>query len=413
VRRPLAPPVPPPVPPLGETAVSRIERAVFAALDARAPAAAVARVPRRRLFALSLAGAVAAGVVFGAREWRRDDGPPSRAQVSTAQLSTTTSGSHIAVLGATLDVAPESNVSFGSARDGSVIVALDRGAVTCEVAPRSKRAPFVVEAGETRVTVIGTRFTVHRVGAHATVSVEHGLVEVADTNMTELVHAGERFRPGEPVTLEPLASEAPAAAVVGPASAPAAPVATAPAAHRPSGAALAAVGAVVAARDTARAWHARHLALDRGARAGARVDEARSDDARIDDARIDDARARARAAPEGPAASVAVAVPVAADRQPGLGARAGASRSSAQVLFELAAQLEVRDPEAALRIYGEIATGEDAWGASASFASARLEAEGGQDAAARAACEDYLRRFPRGPNADDARSLLTSLAPSR
>jgi len=391
------------VPPLGEAAVSRIERAVFAALDARAPVAAVARVPRRRLLAFSLAGAVAAGVVFGAREWRRDDAPPSRAQLSTAKLSTTTSGSHIAVLGATLDVAPESDVSFGSARDGSVVVALDRGAVTCEVAPRSKRAPFVVEAGETRVTVIGTRFTVHRVGAHATVSVEHGLVEVADTNMTELVRAGERFRPGEAVTPEPLASEAPAAAVVAPA--PAAPVASAPAAHGPS---LAAVAGVIDAHGTARPSHERHLALDRGPRADARVDDARIGHARVGDARIEDTRARAPAAAEGPAASVAVAVPVAADRQPG----PGASRGSAQVLFELAAQLEVRDPEAALRIYGEIATGEDAWGASASFASARLEAEGGQDVAARAACEDYLRRFPRGPNADDARSLLTSLAPS-
>jgi hypothetical protein len=84
-----------------------------------------------------------------------------------------------------------------------------------------------------------------------------------------------------------------------------------------------------------------------------------------------------------------------------------AQRRSVQVLFELAAQLEIRDPEAALRIYGELAAGEDGWAASALFASARLESERGQAQLARELCETYLHRFPRGPNADDARTLLS------
>ena len=79
-----------------------------------------------------------------------------------------------------------------------------------------------------------------------------------------------------------------------------------------------------------------------------------------------------------------------------------------QVLFELAAQLEVRDPVAALRIYGELAGGVDGWAASALFASARLEAERGLAPQARALCDSYLQRFPRGPNADDARALLST-----
>ncbi|HVU49763.1 MAG TPA: FecR family protein, partial [Polyangia bacterium] len=207
-----------PVPPLGEAAISRIERGLFAALEARPLAAASPAGARRRGLAVAAVGVAAAVALFGAREWRRGEGP-----TRATQISTTTSGSRIAIAGATLEVAPHSAISVGGGRDGAVVVALERGTVTCEVEPRSKRAPFIVEAGATHVTVIGTRFSVHRVGEHATVSVEHGLVEVADTDMTELVHAGERFVPGQPVTREPLASETPAAAPEAPAKEPAAP----------------------------------------------------------------------------------------------------------------------------------------------------------------------------------------------
>jgi hypothetical protein len=63
---------------------------------------------------------------------------------------------------------------------------------------------------------------------------------------------------------------------------------------------------------------------------------------------------------------------------------------------------------AALRIYGELAGGADGWAASALFAQARLEAERGRTPQARALCDSYLQRFPRGPNADDARALLAT-----
>ena len=368
---------PPSIPPLGEAALGRIERGVFAVMDERGLPPAPARASRRRLFVFSLAGAVAAAAVFGVREWRRDETSPVRA----ALISTTTSGSHIAMAGATLDVAPESAVSFGGGRGGATVVVLDRGAVTCEVAPRSKRAPFIVEAGATRVTVIGTRFTVNRVGEHATVSVEHGLVEVADTDMTELVRAGERYRPGEPVALAPLAplaSEAPAAP---------APLAVAVAVER------AAVVPAPVVHSVPRPSRLRRLALADGS------------------SLAPPPAARRAAFDVTPRPSLGAAASASDSEAAQAGApdqRAGAQRGSIQVLFELAAQLEVRDPEAALRIYGEIATGEDAWAASALFASARLEAENGHAFVARGACEDYLRRFPRGPNADDARTLLAT-----
>ena len=368
----------PPIPPLGDAAVGRIERGLWEALDARPLTPARARGGKRRALAFSLAGVAAAGALFAAREARRAESLPARA----AQISTTTSGSHIAITGAVLDVAPQSAVSFGGGRDGAVVVVLDRGTVTCEVEPRSKRAPFIVEAGATRVTVIGTRFSVQRVGEHATVTVEHGLVEVADTNMTELVHAGERYRPGEPVTRASLASEAPPATAPPQVTVPQPAVAVNPVAPVPLPARL---PPVALARQ-------RRLALADASQAGA-APGAPPAGTRITEAVV--------AAP-----AIAAPAPDATATDPDATARAGAQRRSVQVLFELAAQLEIRDPEAALRIYEELAAGEDAWAASALFAAARLESERGQSQRARPLCETYLQRFPRGPNADDARTLL-------
>jgi hypothetical protein len=343
-----------------------------------------ARPWRRRLVGLSLAAAAAVAVV-GVREARRGEGGPGR----TAQITTTTSGSRIAIAGAALEIAPESAVSFGGGKDGAMVVVLDRGAVTCEVTPRTNRAPFIVEAGATRVTVIGTRFTVRRVGGHASVSVEHGLVEVADTNMTELVHAGERFQPGEPVALEPLATEAVAPPVAAP------PVAAAKAS------APAAVVAAVASpsRTPAHRAHERRVAVASPAEPAAPPAPAERESA-----------PRVEETPAAPAPTAA-ALEVAKAEKPAAGVpeRAGPQRGSTQVLFELAAQLEVRDPTTALSIYGQIAAGDDPWAASALFASARLEAERNRTRGARELSQTYLRRFPLGPNADDARALLDTL----
>lgn len=366
---------PPAVPTLSDAALERMERNVFAALDARAIRPDAAPGSRRRVLGFALAGAAIAAGVFTVREWRHASAPVTRAAElaeAATEITTTTSGSHIDIAGAALDVAPQSAVSVGGGPGGSTVVVLERGAVTCEVAPRTTRAPFVVQAGQTRVTVIGTRFTVRRVGDRAAVSVEHGLVEVADTNMTELVHVGERFVPGEGVTRAPLAS---AEAEAPPASAPE------PAREEP------------AAPQPARAPHRRVVA-----RADVHAIEAPV------------AAPRAEAAAIAPAAETAVHS-VEVEAPAGAPAAEGAPpRRSVQVLFELAAQLELKDPSAALRIYGELAASEDAWAASALFASARLEGERGQDARARELAAAYLRRFPTGPNADDARTLL---APAR
>jgi hypothetical protein len=366
---------PPGIPPLSDAAIERIERGVFAALDARAVQPDREPAPRRRLAAFAFAGAAVVGAFFGVREWRRAE----TASAQSAQISTGDSGSHIAIEGAVLDVAPHSAVSFGG-RGGATVVVLDRGTVTCEVAPRGKRPPFVVEAGATRVTVIGTKFSVARAGEHATVSVAHGLVEVADTNFTQLVRAGESYRPGEAVVAEPLASAPPVVAV-------AAPVVAAPPAAPPA--------VVAPALPAPRAARPRRLALAEPVRA-----PAAEAPAPIVEAEAPVAAPAPAAAPE---EAPVEAVPAAPEPQRAV------QRRSVQVLFELAAQLEVRDPAAALRIYGELSAADDGWAASALFASARLEAERGQAPRARELCETYLRRFPRSPNADDARALLATL----
>ena len=346
------------------------------------------RARRGARLAFALAGVAAAAALVVVREGRHGEALSGRA----ARISTTTSGSSIAIAGATLEVAPQSAVSFGGGRDGALVVVLDRGTVTCEVAPRSKRAPFIVEAGATRVTVIGTRFSVHRVGGHATVSVEHGLVEVADTNMTELVRAGERYHPGEPVVREALSSDA----RTEPAAAARVTVPTAPPVAAPQ--TVAAPASVTSASSDAAVSPSRKRRLALAEPAAGRP-HASSDEA------PDEARPR-----EEPAAPAETAPAVAAAPEVKPAEDVGARRHTVQVLYELAAQLEVRDPEAALRIYGELAAGPTesggGWAASALFAAARLEAERGQAQRARELAETYLRRFPRGPNADDARTLL-------
>jgi hypothetical protein len=366
------------IPPLSDSGLHRIERGVFAALDAPAPLMAPmpARPGRRRFVALSFAAAAVAVVGVGVRQGRRGEPVAGR----TAQITTTTSGSRIAVAGAALEIAPDSAVTFGGGKDGAMVVVLDRGAVTCEVAPRTNRAPFIVEAGATRVTVIGTRFSVRRVGGHASVSVEHGLVEVADTNMTELVRAGESFRPGEPVTREPLATEAPA------------PVAATPVAATVVAATTSAPIVAEESRAPAHRAHEHHVAVASAAEVVASPTATPT-----------------LAASEARAAAPANDVPVVETPAAAAPSESGAQRGSPQVLFELAAQLEVRDPTTALSIYGQIAAGDDAWAASALFASARLEAERNRARGARELSEAYLRRFPRGPNADDARALLDAL----
>ena len=77
--------------------------------------------------------------------------------------------------------------------------------------------------------------------------------------------------------------------------------------------------------------------------------------------------------------------------------------------FEKAARLEASDAPAAITEYRKLARRSDSWGATALFAIARLEAARGDQAAAEKDLRAYLKRFPDGRNAEDARVLLDRL----
>ena len=86
-----------------------------------------------------------------------------------------------------------------------------------------------------------------------------------------------------------------------------------------------------------------------------------------------------------------------------------ASPPSVQHRFEMATQIEAKEPAEAIRLYEGIESSGSSWAANALFAHGRLEAARGNRVAARRILSQYLRRFPAGANAPDARLLLSRL----
>ena len=76
--------------------------------------------------------------------------------------------------------------------------------------------------------------------------------------------------------------------------------------------------------------------------------------------------------------------------------------------FERAGALEVRDPRGALALYLELSRGTSKWAENSLYAAARLSTDRGETRA-KTLLEMYLRRYPRGANAADARKLLDRL----
>jgi len=109
------------------------------------------------------------------------------------------------------------------------------------------------------------------------------------------------------------------------------------------------------------------------------------------------------AAPSPPAspAAVAPAADVAAPPAP--------AEPTPQARYEAAERLERTDPARALRLYSDLSRGTDPWAQNALYAAGRLQADRGARGDAVRLLEEYLRRFPRGSNAQDARALRESL----
>lgn len=345
------------VEPLSDARWSRIERGLFEKLDAEPVGVApppellpVVDVPRRSWTApLAAASAIAAAIalVVGAMRLFAPAGAPTVAVNNPSRIVTGASDSHLVLGENSLDVAPESALVVSGADDNGVLVVMDRGKVTYEVAPRKGRPPFVVQAGGVRVRVIGTRFTVARDGDSATVAVDHGVVEVTAQGRSVLVKAGESWPPS-PATAT-TTTAAPSATTIAP------PASTAALAPRPSAKPAPARPQLAAKNDPS------------------------------------------------PPSTIIGTFPASApdDVTP-----PAPPPPSPQQIFEQASKLERSDPARALALYRQLAAQGGAWGMNALFAAGRLEFDRGNRGAARQLLNEYLARYPRGPNAADARALL-------
>ncbi len=84
-------------------------------------------------------------------------------------------------------------------------------------------------------------------------------------------------------------------------------------------------------------------------------------------------------------------------------------RPSPRERYEQALRTETSQPDTSLATYRELAQGTGPWAMNALFAEGRLESERGHNAEATRLLDEYLLRFPTGPNAEDARQLRARL----
>ena len=172
---------PPPVEKLSDVAWARVERGLWARMDGAGTVTAASgsrELGRERRnwkwLAMPVAAAAACALVMFAT---RGTPTPATAEQEPARVVSGASPSSVSFGDA--HVMLDANTALEMEHDGDKPVALlEHGAAWFAVAPRGDRPPFQVRAGDTLVTVVGTRFRVARDGEHADVTVDHGAVEV-------------------------------------------------------------------------------------------------------------------------------------------------------------------------------------------------------------------------------------------
>jgi len=278
----------------------------------------------------------------------------------TSRIATGPNPTRVALPGLVLDVEPESAVVVGAETPQGLLVVIDRGSIVFQVAPRSSSSPLIVQAGELLVRVVGTRFSVTRLGEVARVKVFEGTVEITSRGHSRRVGAGETWAPEvlEQPTSKSGSPVANGSNVAPPPSSLSSPV----------------------PRQSTRT----SPADVRGDAVTARRSQSSSSTVQ-----------KSSQPASSPNAPVAVA-----EAAPG---------RSPQAMFEEATALERSDPARASRLYRQVETGSDSWAQNALYARGRLEASRGNTGEARRLLEQYLKRFPRGSNAEDARAVLRRL----
>lgn len=382
---------PPPVEPMSDVAWARVERGLMQRLDQEIAAPIVA-TPRRRwiwIAAPALAVAAAIALVLGLRTSPDPvtSGEPSRVVAGDAPSSVSFADAHLAL------AARSAIVMSNEAGSPSVLV--ERGEVEFTVAPRAERPPFVVRAGDVVVRVVGTKFEVARFEERVTVGVDHGIVDVVFRGATVRVGAQQRWSSESPEAVSTIALAAPG---------PGVPTSRAQTAAQNSAAQN--VGAQAAAQNV-------------GAQVAAQIGDARDSGAQNSGARDN--------APQNPAKStIAPSAAATNTTKPGAGSTSSVTTAvpattappaarpptvapvDDQREFERLAALEPKDPAAAIAGYLAISRGSSAWAGNALFAAGRLAADR-KDPRAKTFLQIYLRRFPNGSNAADARTLLDSI----
>lgn len=299
------------VEPLSDARWRRVDDAVMSAVDAGPSLRPPAPVPRRAWIRPAAAAVLLAAGLFVYVKWPSSPSPPPIPTSQAPSHIETGAGRSFVQLGfASLDVGPASEVTTSGDEAHGMLVVLERGSVDCEVSPRDRRPPFVVQAGNVRVTVVGTHFTVRRDAGGTSILVSHGIVDVAHDGTVTHVAAGEAW----PSPVGPTASAA-----------------------------------------------------------------------------------EPEPPPVTPSASLASSHPVPAPPR--------APPSSDQSQYERAASLERTDPVEARAIYLRLSERGGPWAPNALFAAARLASERGHAVEAQRLAKQYLERYPKGPNAEDARRL--------
>jgi hypothetical protein len=190
---------PPPVEPLSDVAWARVERGLWARMDA-APEPVRHEPPRRRWVWVAAPLVAAMAIVFLVTRDRSDEHtPPEIADVrvvapATASTTATFDDAHI-------ELAPASAVVMRRDRPATL---LERGAAWFSVAPRVDRPEFTVLAGDTTVRVLGTRFRVAREGERVTVEVDHGRVEVQHRDRVQILGSKQLWSSDAPERIEDL-----------------------------------------------------------------------------------------------------------------------------------------------------------------------------------------------------------------
>lgn len=374
-------PVVPDVEELSDLQWARIERGLWQRMDAaaaegesprddvdespRRAGAAAATSPRTWRRHAAIGGAVAMAAALALWLVVRDDvggGGAAAHGEAPARVVTRDSATTVSFADAAIEVEPNSALLMSGGAERGATIVLERGRAGFHVAPRASSSTFTVVAGSAMVRVVGTRFEVARDGEAIEVAVREGEVDVRYLGQVHRVAAGDEWRSPEQVSVKPAVETA----------------------------VLVDAGEEAPGREAAE--ERAEVAPEGPAPASRR--RPRTSSSEVEEAR-----------PATPSPSE-IAAPAEREEQP-----APTAREKAQLAaeFAAAARLESAAPKEAIRRYLALAKRDDSWGSNALFAAARLAHDVGEKERAEALAAAYLRRFPRGTNAPDARALLKSL----